>query len=690
MYIQVFIMFLLAQSEYCASISQPLQQHLQTNSSSVNHKSNILSLINDAGNCTAYKVLISKLSFYSEYLSYCDRPISAPTDTHKYVDYGLALCMVLYESADRVCKMKDHEDKPNNEEVTNLKQNISSDVFCNEINKTLPAPSTELARPFVSFLKAKFENISNCEQACLQDTLINPICMYILSANMFTVTNNEDISLSGNPESQVKSQGHGKENETSIKKAKDFQKETGDPTSAAGPELSKRKQEQTETAHNDKKTQVTHKIAGHKPLHNHSEANADITKSNSAVDMQTNVTKEIHIKKSNNHSDEVTGINTTSSLNKNTKLGLGAEKHEGSSEKTADPESKGSAASISENKPSGGVDLTTPEAQNKNVDNKESVLPNEKKYKPSGGVDLPNAEAQNNVDSKESVLPNEKKYKPSGGVDLPNPEAQNSVDNKESVLPNEKKYKPSGGVDLTTPEAQNKNVDNKESVLPNEKKYKHSGGVDLTNPEAQNKNVDSKESVLPNEKKYKPSGGVDLTNPEDQNKNVDNKESVVPTEKKYNKSQNTDMVYNKANDDEHEQSEDSTNVEIPVDQIEQSEQAEQDEQAEQTEQGEGGEEIPKENEHQEEAANGNTAQFNQLGDAEDSHFYAYFMTMVVICIIGYLVFHNKQKILALALEGRSRRGTRRRPNTSAYRKLDSNLEEAVTSTCSTSVTHVIY
>ncbi|PSN57551.1 hypothetical protein C0J52_00486 [Blattella germanica] len=77
-------------------------------------------------------------------------------------------------------------------------------------------------------------------------------------------------------------------------------------------------------------------------------------------------------------------------------------------------------------------------------------------------------------------------------------------------------------------------------------------------------------------------------------------------------------------------------------------------------------------------------------NAEDSHFFAYFMTMVILCIIGYLVFHNKQKILALALEGRSRRSTRRRPNTSGYRKLDSNLEEAVTSACSTSVTHVIY
>lgn len=86
-----------------------------------------------------------------------------------------------------------------------------------------------------------------------------------------------------------------------------------------------------------------------------------------------------------------------------------------------------------------------------------------------------------------------------------------------------------------------------------------------------------------------------------------------------------------------------------MDQIEQSEQTEQDEQDEQAEQGDRVEPIPKENERQEEAANGNTAQFNQLGDAEDSHFYAYFMTMVVICIIGYLVFHNKQKVWKLDL-----------------------------------------
>lgn len=541
MYIQVFLMCLLAQFEYCIPV-QPLPKGFQIHSSGVNQKSNILSLINDAGNCTAYEVLKPKLPSYSKHLPhYCDRSIQELPGIDEYIDYVLPLCMVLYDAAHRVCKMKSQEVKLSNEEGTNLKQKFVSNVFCNEISKKLPAPSADLAKPFVSLLKAKFENSSNCEKACLQGNLINPICMYILAANMFTMTTNEDISSSGNPEPQVNSQSHGKGNETNINKAKDSQKEAGEPTSAASPELSKPKQEHEETVRSDKKTVTTHKLTDHKDVHNHSEANAAITKSNSTVDMQANVTKQIHTKNSNNHSDETPGPNTAAPLKKNTKLESGAEKHEGSSEKATHPESKGSAASIFKNKPTDGVGLSDPGIQNKNVDNKESVL---------------------------------------------------------------------------------------------------------------------------------------------------------PTEKKSNKSQNTDMTYNMPNDDDHEQSEDSINAEVLGDQNEQGEQTEQTEQGEQdeqTEQAEQGEQIPKESEkHQEEAVNGNTAQFNQLGDAEDSHFYAYFMTMVVVCIIGYLVFHNKQKILALALEGRSRKGTRRRPNTSAYRKLDSNLEEAVTSTCSTSVTHVIY
>jgi hypothetical protein len=73
-----------------------------------------------------------------------------------------------------------------------------------------------------------------------------------------------------------------------------------------------------------------------------------------------------------------------------------------------------------------------------------------------------------------------------------------------------------------------------------------------------------------------------------------------------------------------------------------------------------------------------------------------FLSIQVVTLICKILLSSEimiiviLQILALALEGRSRRGTRRRPNTSGYRKLDSNLEEAVTSKCSTSVTHVIY
>ncbi|XP_037804424.1 trans-Golgi network integral membrane protein 1-like isoform X2 [Penaeus monodon] len=69
-------------------------------------------------------------------------------------------------------------------------------------------------------------------------------------------------------------------------------------------------------------------------------------------------------------------------------------------------------------------------------------------------------------------------------------------------------------------------------------------------------------------------------------------------------------------------------------------------------------------------------------DDEDSHFFAYFLTIMVSAIIFYLVFHNKQRIIALIIEGRSpgeRRG-RRSSSRGKYHKLDNNLEEAITAT----------
>ncbi|KAJ6639140.1 Trans-Golgi network integral membrane protein 2 [Pseudolycoriella hygida] len=80
---------------------------------------------------------------------------------------------------------------------------------------------------------------------------------------------------------------------------------------------------------------------------------------------------------------------------------------------------------------------------------------------------------------------------------------------------------------------------------------------------------------------------------------------------------------------------------------------------------------------------------------DDSNFFTYFMFVLLVCVIAYVVYHNKSKMLALLLEGRrsssnGRSGLSRRKHTAAYRKLDSNLEEAITSSANGRSTQVIY
>ncbi|CAG0897680.1 unnamed protein product [Darwinula stevensoni] len=75
----------------------------------------------------------------------------------------------------------------------------------------------------------------------------------------------------------------------------------------------------------------------------------------------------------------------------------------------------------------------------------------------------------------------------------------------------------------------------------------------------------------------------------------------------------------------------------------------------------------------------------------DSHFFSYFITVVLICVIGYVLLHNKNKIIALVVEGRGGRHGRRRPSSNSYQKLDTNLEDALRSSPSRETTsHVIY
>ncbi|XP_055698639.1 trans-Golgi network integral membrane protein 2-like [Phlebotomus papatasi] len=78
-------------------------------------------------------------------------------------------------------------------------------------------------------------------------------------------------------------------------------------------------------------------------------------------------------------------------------------------------------------------------------------------------------------------------------------------------------------------------------------------------------------------------------------------------------------------------------------------------------------------------------------EVEESNFLTYFMCMMIVCILAYVVYHNKSKVLALVLEGRrSSQGRGRRKHTAAYRKLDSNLEEAIASSATSRTSQIIY
>lgn len=78
-------------------------------------------------------------------------------------------------------------------------------------------------------------------------------------------------------------------------------------------------------------------------------------------------------------------------------------------------------------------------------------------------------------------------------------------------------------------------------------------------------------------------------------------------------------------------------------------------------------------------------------DTEDSYTFSYFATIAILCFVAYFLYHYKNKLLALALEGRKSRNKRGRPSSANYSKLHSNLEEAIASNVSTpSATHVLY
>lgn len=550
MFVEIFLLCVMAQPLFCVP-PQTDQTKVDTpaENAKVDNKSAILSLINGAGNCTAYVVLKSE-SKYQQLKEYCERPFPDPRNENAFLSYEVVLCMVLYDTAQRVCEV--------GREVTKVDPSFSN-FSCDAMIKGVPETSVENTKEWVTIFKTKFENISNCEQACIQDNLINPICEYILKANILTQqaqvssTISAGTSRAKNLEHQVNTQGHGKANNTIT--AKDI-----DPPSAVRTDLHLLSNGSQNTEQVDHKETVTDNSTVHKDV-DLAEENGNSTHSGSGNDMQNNVKEHAH---------------TTGS---NIKNGIKKQAHAAESNKRNDT--------------------------NKQAHSTNSSVPNNVK-KQEHAINSNNQSAEETPDNPAVSLSKDTERTPEGD-----------------------KYDDSTGKSISSDSNSN------------------------TAPQPENKN----------------SAGVDAPHTEIQNQNDDNEDSVMQTYENYSKVQDTDIAgYIRTGDEDQEEGRVNSDH-----------------------QGEQSEQIPKEiDTHQEETETGNTAQFNQLGDPDNSHFYAYFMTMVVICIVGYVVFHNKQKILALALEGRSRRGTRRRPNTSAYRKLDSNLEEAVTSTCSTSVTHVIY
>uniref|UniRef100_A0A182PQT5 Uncharacterized protein n=1 Tax=Anopheles epiroticus TaxID=199890 RepID=A0A182PQT5_9DIPT len=110
-----------------------------------------------------------------------------------------------------------------------------------------------------------------------------------------------------------------------------------------------------------------------------------------------------------------------------------------------------------------------------------------------------------------------------------------------------------------------------------------------------------------------------------------------------------------------------------------------------------------EKEKQEELADGSKASDIVPGadpfyEQKDSNFFPFFLFVMFFLAMLYVAYHNKTKLLALVLEGwrtnSGRRGfSKGRKHTAAYRKLDSNLEEAITSGSSSgghSSTQIIY
>ena len=187
MFIEIFLMLcIIAQPNVCTP-PQPPHVTIPAESGTVERKSTIFSLINNAENCTtAYEGLKSEQRFRL-LEEYCERPLPGTPRADEFLSYEMVLCMVLYDAVQRVCKV-------GNQEVTKDIQNVSSHFSCDTMIGGIPEGFAEHTKQWVTLFKTKLGDVSDCQRECIQDKTISPVCEYILKANTLTAQVSSAIS----------------------------------------------------------------------------------------------------------------------------------------------------------------------------------------------------------------------------------------------------------------------------------------------------------------------------------------------------------------------------------------------------------------------------------------------------------------------------------------------------------------
>jgi hypothetical protein len=307
------------------------------------------------------------------------------------------------------------------------------------------------------------------------------------------------VSSGGNPELQLSSQNHGKSSETSNDKAKVSQEEAHETVSAADPQPVKH--EGVKKIRNDKTPPVSYKLTeGHEPI--------------SAADPQ--IVKHEDGKKVNNDKKPPVSYKLTEGHEPISAADPQIVKHEDGKKVNNDKKPSVSHKFTEAHEPASAADPQIVKHEDGKKVNNDKKPPISHKLTDHNSV-------HNHSETKAGSA------KSNSAVDVQahvteqiHAKSSNSVSNTVT------------GISTTI--------------------GKHEGNLE--------KATNLEEITVAPISENKATAGVEIPHKEVQNKNVVNGEPVMHTEKKYNKSQNTDIESNVPNDDDHEQSENSANLDM--------------------------------------------------------------------------------------------------------------------------------